>query len=161
MQHNSAMAARPAIPAELASSFSATQATWRFFANEKVTPTALVEPLRDFARQQIDEETPYVLAVVDWSKIDYRKHKAKEDIVQLTHQYDVGYELTTQLLVDAQSGRPIAPIQSYLKTAEGYLTTAQTSVPDAHRLEQVAALMPGRKLLCCIIIVGTLKVISS
>ena len=75
--------------------------------------------------------------------------------------YDVGYELTTQLLIDVQSGRPIAPIQSHLKTVEGYLTTAQTSVPDAHRLEQVAALMPGRKLLCGIIIVGTSRVISS
>jgi len=148
MQHSSATAAGPSIPAELASSFSATQATWRFFANAKVTPTALVEPLREFARQQIGEETPYVLAVVDWSKIDYRKHKAKEDIVQLTHQYDVGYELTTQLLVDAQSGRPIAPIQSHLKTAEGYLTTAQTSVPDAHRLEQVATLMSEAQTMC-------------
>jgi len=41
IQHNSATAAGPAIPSDLASSFSATQATWRFFANEKVTPTAL------------------------------------------------------------------------------------------------------------------------
>ena len=53
MQHNSATAtaAGPAIPSDLASSFSATQATWRFFANEKVTPTAnvrrfAVRPLR-------------------------------------------------------------------------------------------------------------------
>ena len=80
------------IPEEMAASFSAT---WRFFANEKVTPVALVEPLREFARQQIDEETSYVLAVVDWPKLDFRKHKAKKDIVQLTHQYDAGYELTT------------------------------------------------------------------
>jgi len=41
MQHNSATAAGPAIPSDLASSFSTTQATWCFFANEKVTLIAL------------------------------------------------------------------------------------------------------------------------
>ena len=42
LQHSLATAAGPSIPAaDLASNFSATQATWRFFANEKVTPTAL------------------------------------------------------------------------------------------------------------------------
>ena len=141
VQQAKVTAAGPAIPVDVASSFAATQAAWRFWGNEAVTPTALVEPLRQLARQQIAPGTKYVLSVIDWSKIDYKKHTAKTDVVQLTHQHDVGYELTTQLLVDAGTGRPIAPIQSHLKTRNGYLTTAATPVPDEHRLEQITPLM--------------------
>jgi CubicO group peptidase (beta-lactamase class C family) len=35
-----------AIPASVENAFAVTQATWRFFANERVTPSALIEPLR-------------------------------------------------------------------------------------------------------------------
>lgn len=141
MQHAQSTAAGMAIPAVAASSFAVTQAMWRFLANERVLPIALVEPLRLFAQEQISEGTPYVLAVVDWSKLDYFKHTAKKDTVQLTHKLDVGYELTSQLLVDAGTGRPIAPIQMHIKTANGYLSTADTPVPDEHRLEQVTPMM--------------------
>lgn len=139
-QHAPSTAAGPAIAMDTASSFAATQAAWRFFANPKVTPEALVEPLRDFAREQL-VDSQYVLSVIDWSKIDYRLHEAKKDVVQLTHEYDVGYELTTQLLVCATTGNPIAPIQAHLKTANGYLTTAELAVPETHKLDQVSPLM--------------------
>jgi len=114
---------------------------WRFLDNDRVTLLGLVEPLRHFSRQQLIGTT-YTLAVIDWSKVDYRKHTAKKDTVQLTHQYDVGYELTSHLLVSAQNGHPIAPIQIHLKTASGYLSTAET-VPaaDDHHLTQVLPLM--------------------
>jgi len=130
-----------AVPVEVENSFAVTQATWRFFDNERVTLLNLVEPLRNHARQQL-EDASYVLAIVDWSKIDYRKHTAKKDVVQLTHEYDVGYELTTQLLVDTRNGQAIAPIQMYMKTAEGFLSTATTApLPGTHHLEQVLPLM--------------------
>ncbi|MDR2757435.1 MAG: hypothetical protein LBC20_17210 [Planctomycetaceae bacterium] len=48
-----------------------------------------------------------MLLVTDWSKIDYKNHTAKKDIVRLTHQDDIGYELTASLLVNAQHGLPI------------------------------------------------------
>ena len=130
-----------AVPATVEKSFAVTQATWRFLDNDRVTPLALVEPLRRFARQQL-VGTRYALAVIDWSKIDYRKHTAKKDIVQLTHQYDIGYELTSHLLVSTQSGNPIAPIQMHLKTANGFLSTAETApIADTHHLEQVLPMM--------------------
>jgi len=141
MQHAQRTATGPAVPAHVEKSFAVTQATWRFFANERVTPSGLVEPLRQFARQQIADDS-YVLAVVDWSKIDYKKHTAKKDIVQLTHKHDIGYELTTQLLVETRTGQPVAPIQMHLKTADGYLSTATTAPPPGtHHLEQVLPLM--------------------
>ena len=113
------------MPADIENSFAVTQATWRFFANERVTPQALVEPLRVFAAGQLKQQVagmpvhadtgttalPYVLAVVDWSKLDYKKHSAKHDIVQVSNKHDIGYDLTVQLLVNAQTGHPIAPIQ--------------------------------------------------
>ena len=140
MQHAPTTATGPAIPVEVEKAFAATQATWRFLDNTRVTFQTLVEPLRRFAREQIT--SPYVLAVVDWSKIDYKNHTAKKDTVQLTHKNDVGYELTTQLLVDTDTGRPLAPVQMHLKTAHGYLSTVGTA-PSAeeHRLEHVADLM--------------------
>jgi len=78
-----------AVPPNVENSFAVTQATWRFLDNERVTPKALVKPLRNFARQQL-ANADYTLAVIDWSKLDYKKHTAKKDIVQLTHKHDVG-----------------------------------------------------------------------
>jgi hypothetical protein len=50
--------------------------------------------------------------------------------------------LTTQLLVSTEHGKPIAPIQAHLKTAEGYLSTAATVPPkEVHHLEQVLPMM--------------------
>jgi len=198
MQHAKGTASGPVVPVSVENSFAVTQATWRFFANERVTALALVEPLRQFARDQLakvnfnintndsanvvaninahdgvnvdvgvdatvnrnadanaadsiadgritaNATTNYALAVVDWSKLDYKKHTAKHDIVQLTHQRDIGYELTTQLLVDTRNGQPIAPIQMHLKTANGYLSTMSPDAAppaDLHHLEQVLPMM--------------------
>jgi len=55
MQHAKSTAAGVAVPAGVEKSFAVTQATWRFFANERVTPQALVEPLRAFAREQLEQ----------------------------------------------------------------------------------------------------------
>jgi hypothetical protein len=141
LQHGTSTATGIAVPANVENSFAVTQATWRFLANERVTLKALVEPLRDFARQQL-AGAKYALAVADWSKIDYKKHTAKKDIVQLTHKHDVGYELATQLLVSAENGIPIAPIQMHLKTADGFLSTAENApAKDTHHLEQVLPMM--------------------
>jgi hypothetical protein len=141
LQQATTIATGIAVPASVEKSFAVTHATWRFFNNERVTPQALVEPLRDFARQQV-EGAVYTLAVADWSKIDYKKHTAKKDIVQLTHEHDIGYELATQLLVSAENGIPIAPIQMHIKTANGFLSTAENApAAGTHHLEQVLPMM--------------------
>jgi len=141
MQHAQRTATGPAVPVHVEKSFTVTQATWRFFANERVTPHNLVEPLRQFAREQVGN-ADYVLAIVDWSKLDYKKHTAKQDIVRISNKQDIGYELTTQLLVETQAGQPVAPIQMHMKTADGFLTTATTAPPaGTHHLEQVLPLM--------------------
>ena len=140
-QHAPKLAMGPAIPAESLSSYAVTQALWRFLANDKVTLAALVEPLREYARRNIRQEDEYALVATDWSKLDYKNHTAKTDTTQLTHENDIGYELTTQLLINCKTGQPIAPIQMHLKNAEGYLSTAKIPVPDGHRLNQILPLM--------------------
>ena len=130
-----------AVPAGVANALSVTQATWRFLDNDRVTPGALVAPLQEFAREQLGDAR-YVLSIFDWSKLDYKTHTAKKDVTQISHGKDIGYELTTQLLVSAEHGRPIAPIQMHLKTATGILSTLETppAAAEAH-LDQIAPLM--------------------
>jgi hypothetical protein len=141
MQHASSIATGVTVPAGVEKSFAVTQATWRFLANERITPAALAEPLRDFAKQQLGDD-PYVLSVFDWSKIDYKKHSAKKDITQISNKQDIGYELTTQLFVSAEHGRPIAPVQMHLKTADGLLSTLAIPPTDKEpHLDQIAPLM--------------------
>jgi len=143
MKQSTTTATGIAVPADLKSSFATTQALWRFLGNDKVTLKKLIAPLRHFAVHQVTEsKSDYVLAVTDWSKLDYKKHKAKKDVVQVSHKTDIGYDLTCQLLVSADIGQPIAPIQMHLKTADGFLSTAETP-PSEHvcHLEQVLPLM--------------------
>ena len=140
MQLAKATAPGLAVPASVEKSFAVTQATWRFFANDRVTTSDLVTPLRHFAKQQL-ADVDYVLAVVDWSKISYQKHTAKKDVVQISNKKDIGYELTTQLLVDTRKGRPIAPVQMLLKTAHGLLKATKETTENVHHLEQVLPLM--------------------
>ncbi len=127
----------------LASGFSATQAVWRFLNNERVSLTALVEPLREQAARTVTSSgDSWALLIHDWSKLDYHRHASKRDVVQLTHATDVGYELTTALLVSGSDGVPIAPLEMHLKTAEGFLSTRVPSPPrDAHHLAQVLPTM--------------------
>jgi hypothetical protein len=127
--------------------FAATQAGWRFFANERVTLAKLIEPLREVGRQACQESaSPYSLAVHDWSKLDYAGHRSKDDLTQLSQAVDRGYELTTVLLVDAADGAPLAPMGLEVLSAAGRHTT-QTEAPQpriAH-LEQVLPWMEASR----------------
>ena len=61
----------------------------------------------------------------------------KRDLVQLTHETDIGYELTTSLLVSAADGRPLAPMEMHLKTAKGVLSTSEPPPRNRPHLEQI------------------------
>ncbi|MCL2349142.1 MAG: transposase, partial [Planctomycetaceae bacterium] len=136
----------------MASSFAATQATWRFLNNERVTPQELVKPLRMFAKTQFAKTTVtgcpgegFVLLVSDWSKLKYGDHRAKKDVVRLTHETNIGYELTTHLLVNAQNGQPIAPLEMHLRTAEKVHSTRDEPVEDANHTERILPTMNASK----------------
>ncbi len=143
MSSSSTTAAGPTIAADGLAGASATQAAWRFFNNDRVELTALAEPLREAGRQGcLQSESEFVLLVHDWSKIDYSKHESKEDKLQLTHEYDIGYDLTTALLVDAGAGSAIAPVQMHVRTADTVHSTAETPPTiDDHHLDQLLPTM--------------------
>ena len=124
------------------SAFAATQAAWRFLNNERVTLPALVKPLRDVGRSRIAVSTAdFVLLVHDWCKLGFDHPLGKRDLVQLTHETDVGYELTTSLLVSADDGTPLAPMEMHLLTARGVLSTRDPPPRDQSHLEQMLPIM--------------------
>ena len=128
---------------------SCAQALWRFLANERVTLPALVEPPRDLARQTVngpDYGSRYVLLAHDWSKLTYTAHTSKPDQVEVSHGDDLGYELTASLLIDAERGAPLAPMELQLWSADGVHTTRQEGVAErVGHLEQVLPTMQASR----------------
>jgi hypothetical protein len=121
---------------------SERQAGWRFFKNRRVTLPALVEPLRQLARQALaDREAPCVLAVHDWSTLAYGGHDSKTDRAQLTHENDLGYDLATVLLVDAQNGDTLAPVDLNLRTCDCVHSTRDQAPDLTDHLAQVLPAM--------------------
>ena len=75
---------------------SQSQALWRFLKNDSVAPTALVEPLQQAVREGCaNSPAQFVLIMHDWCKLDYKRHASKKDVRQVTHEHDIGYDLTT------------------------------------------------------------------
>jgi hypothetical protein len=136
-------AAGPAILPETETSAAATQATWRFLNNDRVELPALVKPLREAGKRGCAESrSDFVLLAHDWCKMDYGRHASKLDRRQLTHKHDIGYDLTTSLLVDADTGSPLAPMQIHVKTADTlYSTSENPPGSDDHHLEQLQPTM--------------------
>lgn len=113
-------------------SFAHTQALWRFLANERVGPVELAGPLLEMARTEVPEHCEaYVLAMHDWSRLNYGGHGSKKDRVQMTHETDVGYELQSSLLVSDRDGSPLAAPAQNLVTANGVLSTMTHEVAQA------------------------------
>jgi hypothetical protein len=125
---------------------SCAQAMWWFLSNDRVTLPALAEPPREVARQVVNADayaSGYVLLVHDWSKLTFKAHTSKEDKVAVSHSEDVGYELTTSLLVDAERGCPLAPMEMQLWAADGLHTTRQETVAD--RVNPLAQVLPSMR----------------
>ena len=100
--------------------FAHTQALWRFLNNEAVTPERLSAPLVAGCHAVLAQcEGDYALCVHDWSRLHYGGHAGKKDRLQMTHATDIGYELQSSLLVNAQNGLPLSVAAQNLVSAEG------------------------------------------
>jgi hypothetical protein len=107
----------------VANSFAATQAAWRFYANEHIGLPQLAEPVIACAKAQIPRACrDYCLIAMDWSGLHFN-HTQKADRVELFHHADLGYELFTALALSDIDGRPLAPVALDLRAAEGLHTT--------------------------------------
>jgi hypothetical protein len=121
-------------------------AAWRFYNNPRVDFDELIEPLRDYARQQLAvTSAPVVMLVHDWSKLSYPEHSSKRDQAQLAQENNHGYELTSVLAVSGADGCPLAPLEVHLKTADGMLSTRNPAPPDVHHLDQVLPSMDASR----------------
>lgn len=127
------------------SSFNATQAAWRFLNNPRISLAQLVEPLREAGRlAAAASPASHVLVVHDWSFLSFPTHKSKADRIPLGHDHALGYDLATALLVDGQTGDPLAPMDLELTTRDGVLSSRAERPPHqpalAH-IDQVLATM--------------------
>jgi hypothetical protein len=111
---------------EAASTWAATMAAWRFYHNPRLAPKILAQPLLDAARQAVpDACDDYVLAVHDWSHLDFRSHTSKHDRMVLGQAAEIGYDLHTCLLVSDTAGEPLAPVYQAVQSADG-LSSSRT-----------------------------------
>ena len=103
----------------------------------------MAEPIRELGRQAAHKSgSSFVLAIHDWSKIACGSHRSKKDLGQLTHEYDVGYELYSCLLADGQNGLPLAPMEFRLETGtEIHHTQSSDLVEEQWHTDQVANVM--------------------
>ena len=106
-----------------------TQAAWRFFNNDNVGYPLLSQPLFQAARAELSAaESRYGLVAHDWCRCNYNKHHAKLDKTKMSHDKDVGYELYASLLINSETGEPIAPLGLELTNSKGTLQCDQTEV---------------------------------
>lgn len=105
------------------SSLAAVQAAYRFLNNSRVSLRSLMDPLLEVARHEVPQQCDrYVLAVHDWSQLEYRRHHRKEDrqeFSMLGRTWKEGYKLQTCLLVSDRTGSPLAPAAMSLYAADG------------------------------------------
>jgi hypothetical protein len=112
--------------------FSQVQAAWRFFNNHNVTEQALFEPIFENLKQEIDKQCDkYVLAISDWSHLDYKKHTLKKELISENRKdtcMKIGYDLQTTIAVSDRTGEPIAPIVHNLKTKTRVYSTYDQNI---------------------------------
>jgi hypothetical protein len=147
MSHSNSTAALSAGVKALADgskTFAHTQALWRFLNNENVTPESLSAPVVVACHEALRQcEGDYALCVHDWSRINYGGHVSKEDRLQMTHVTDIGYELQSSLLVNAQDGNPLSVAAQNLVSADGIWQSRQAKIQvnDQTHLDELSERM--------------------
>lgn len=122
-------------------SFAHTQALWRFLANERTTPQALIEPVLAHARAAVIECCDdYALVAHDWSRLNFNPHHGKADRVTMTHATDIGYELQSSVLIGDREGAPVGALAQNLVMGQGVWSTyragCQVSEPHLDELSE-------------------------
>jgi hypothetical protein len=149
--HGHAVAPGPRLLPGDASAFAATQATWRFCRNGRLTLPKLAEPLLECGRSAVrDGCRRYALVAHDWSDLDYRTHASKTDRIVLGQAEEIGYELRSALLVSDQTGHALAPVCQDLRAAYGVHSSrharVQTSQSCLDELAPVLAYLDRQQL---------------
>jgi len=103
------------------------QATWRFLNNPDVTIKELYEPLRTHLEEEIHSQCDkYVLALADWSHLDYKKHTSKKELKSENGKdtcMKIGYDYQGMIAASDRTGEPIGILDHNLKTADNSYST--------------------------------------
>jgi hypothetical protein len=129
--------------ASTAQPMASVKAMSRFLNHQKVTLSALIEPVQDTIRTALQSSPAGVALVVhDWSMYSFTTHPSKTDRLQRTHEHDVGYDVGTALIVEAHHGQPLGPMELRCRTGMGVLSTrpGHGSYPWAH-VDEVTGVM--------------------
>ena len=119
--------------------FSAAQAAWRFFSNERVSLPALAEPIIDYAQEiSSSQVNRYALVIHDFSGINFARHESKADRITLYRKQDLGYFLQSALLVSDRTGNPLAPLYMGLEAEGGvYSSRRETPLPRRRQIDEL------------------------
>ena len=127
-----------------AEGFSQAQAAWRFYNNDNVDIASLNKPLINEAVELIEEKCDeYLLAIHDWSHLDYRRQEKKKECIQIKRsknekRYSIGYDLQSTLAISDKEGEPIVPLVQNLKTNQHTYSTYKEDInQDATHLEEL------------------------
>ena len=111
---------------------SQTQAVWRFLNNPVVTIKELFEPIEKTLEVEIEKQCDeYILAMSDWSHLDYKKHTRKKELKTENRKNNckkIGYDLQTTIAVSDKTGEPIAPLVHNLKTSKKVYSTYNDNI---------------------------------
>jgi len=119
--------------------FAATQAAWRFFANERVTLPVLAEPIIAHAREiSLVHSSHYALVMHDFSDLNFTTHENKTDRIRLCNNLEFGYFLQAGLLVSDISGEPLAPLYIGLAAEDGvHSSRREKPLPRRRQLDEL------------------------
>ena len=123
--------------------FSQVQAAWRFLNNDNVSTEALFKPIWETLTTEIKSQcSKFVLAMTDWSHIDYKHHDSKKELISENRKENCikkGLDLQTTLVVSDVTGEPIAPIAHNLKTNKKFYSTYDDTIKlSTTHLEELA-----------------------
>lgn len=123
--------------------FAQVQAAWRFLNNDNVSTEALFEPIFDNLQTEISKQcSRFILAMTDWSHIDYKKHHSKTELISENRKENCvkkGLDLQSTLAVSDVTGEPIAPIAHNIKSSEKVYSTYDENISSKlTHLEELA-----------------------
>ena len=108
------------------------QANWRFLNNSNATIKELHAPLVKHLEQEIISQCDkYVLALEDWSHLDYKKHTSKKELKSENRKDNcmkIGYDYQGAIAASDRTGEPIGILDHNLKTADNVYSTYEQKI---------------------------------
>ena len=111
---------------------SQVQASWRFFNNPNVDSKELFEPIVESLKEDMDKQKDkYLLAMSDWSHLDYKKHTSKKELKSENRKDNcmkIGYDYQGAIAASDRTGEPIGILDHNLKTADNVYSTYEQKI---------------------------------